>query len=249
MSWRNSILNNDLVKLVWLQKLDNKIAQLKRITDDAPIKLQEVEAEIASDEERVRQSLALEQDMIKRRRELEREVSDADGKIKENQVRQLKVKTNEEYRALLKENEFLRKTNSAREDEALELMDNVEKLSKENIELKAWLEERRIAIAARIEHIKKGMAAGLVEVKKLEEERNTMIKDIPKQSMALYNRIYTARNGRAVVAIIDGVCQECHLQIPPQHYNELQKNETVLTCPNCMRIVFWGDHDDFRDMV
>jgi hypothetical protein len=43
-----------------------------------------------------------------------------------------------------------------------------------------------------------------------------------------------------------GVCQCCHLAIPPQKFNELIKGEKMMSCPHCMRIIYWGDDERYK---
>lgn len=238
-------MNQDIVNLVLLQKLDNEITRVKRVAQDGPKRLAEVDLEMTQAREKVDQSLALEKDYLKRRRELEIEIADTEEKLKQNQTRQLRVKTNEEYRAILKENDYLKKSNSAREDEILELMEKLESLSEENKTLKKWLEEQTSHIGRRKEEIEQAIATSLKELERLEVERKEIVGNISVRPLAMYERMFTALHGRAVVAIINGVCQECHLQIPPQQFNDLQRNESLMTCPYCNRIIFWQEHEDF----
>jgi len=54
------------------------------------------------------------------------------------------------------------------------------------------------------------------------------------------------KGGIAISPVIKGVCQMCHLGIPPQKFNELIKGETLMTCPNCMRIIYWGEDERYQ---
>lgn len=241
-------MNLDIVNLILLQRLDKKIEQARTVAAEGPKKLAELIQTGEEADTKVRESLELEQELQKRRRELESEIADTDEKIKANQTRQLRVKNNEEYRAMLKEIEFLRKANSAREDETLEILDRLEKLTEDNKGLKVWLEEEQAALAKKLVEVEAWIAESAKSVEALDMERHNLTKDIPRNHMSLYNRVYNGRNRRAVVAILEGICQECHLQIPPQDFNELQRNEKVMTCPNCQRIMYWGEHQDFENL-
>jgi len=234
-----------LKNLVKIQRLDEQIDKLKKVHHEGPQKLAETEAALLRDEQLVHESLNREQEMLKRRRELEREVEDAEEKFKQNQAKQIQVKTNEEYRALLKENDYLRKEKSRHEDEVLELMEALESLAQENIDQKAWLEERNTETVQKKQEIEEEILASDRDLKILARERSEIITDIPQNYMALYERVYIKCGGRAVVPIEDGVCQQCHLQIPPQKFNELQRNDQIMTCPHCGRIIYWAGHQDF----
>jgi predicted nucleic acid-binding Zn-ribbon protein len=65
----------------------------------------------------------------------------------------------------------------------------------------------------------------------------------------LFNRycfIKDHKGGQAISAVILGVCQTCHIGLPPQKFIELQKGNSLLTCPNCQRIIYWGEDENFQ---
>jgi predicted nucleic acid-binding Zn-ribbon protein len=64
---------------------------------------------------------------------------------------------------------------------------------------------------------------------------------IPADLLKKYDVIKEKRTGQAVVSVWKEICAGCHMNIPPQMYNELQRYEKVVTCPNCNRIIYWED--------
>ena len=57
--------------------------------------------------------------------------------------------------------------------------------------------------------------------------------------LALYERIRTYRASPAVAEVRDGLCTACNVLLRPQAYNELRRNDAVLTCENCSRIQYY----------
>ena len=53
--------------------------------------------------------------------------------------------------------------------------------------------------------------------------------------MTLYNN----RNGKAVVETKSEVCLGCHMNIPPQLFNDVKKNEEIVICAYCNRILYY----------
>jgi hypothetical protein len=47
-----------------------------------------------------------------------------------------------------------------------------------------------------------------------------------------------AKRGYAVAPVIKGVCQGCHMALPPQLNNILARMESIETCPRCSRLVY-----------
>ena len=62
-----------------------------------------------------------------------------------------------------------------------------------------------------------------------------------------YDILREKRNGQAVVPAWKEVCNGCHMNIPPQMYNELQKPEILMLCPNCNRIIYWENKETGED--
>lgn len=241
-------MNLNVVYLVKLQKLDNRLHKLKRAEIEGPQKVAALDEELISAEAKVRASLELEEELKKKRRDYEREIEENEERIKKNLERQFRVKTNDEYTALLKEVDFFKDSNSKAEDKVLSLMDEVEKVEQENQDLKKWLDEQKESLTQRKKDTEIWVSASIKDLTKLEAERADLVKDIPHVMMSTYERVYKRGGGLAVVPIIGGTCQACHLQIPPQHFNELQRNDKLMTCVNCNRIIYWSEHEDFQNI-
>jgi len=44
-----------------------------------------------------------------------------------------------------------------------------------------------------------------------------------------------------VVNVRHETCQGCFVHIPPQMFIEVQKNNEIIRCPNCNRILYFGE--------
>ena len=52
--------------------------------------------------------------------------------------------------------------------------------------------------------------------------------------------IFSRRGGLAVVEARGGICQGCRMHVPPQLFNEIQRNlDRVFICPSCQRILYF----------
>jgi len=75
--------------------------------------------------------------------------------------------------------------------------------------------------------------------KKREEFRGA----IPADVLAKYDKIRGRSRGIAVISVWKGICNGCHMNLPPQLYNELQKSAELMICPNCNRIIYFQNMD------
>jgi hypothetical protein len=231
-------LNEEIKQLTDLQVIDLKIATLDEeisAAEDAIGKLQKtlVERRAAIDALRIK----IEEAEAKRRG-LEAAHDDELSRIKDRQSKMMQVQTNREYHSLLKEIEDGKKANKEREEETVLLMEQVESFSKIMAEAEGQIQEAEKLLAAETDKVKSATVALNKKKTVFASERHGMIKGFNPNLLKKYNMLRERRNGRAVVAVISGVCQGCYMNIPPQQFNDLLRGDKMLFCPTCQRILY-----------
>ena len=68
--------------------------------------------------------------------------------------------------------------------------------------------------------------------------RQTIASQVTGDLISRYELIFSRRGGTAVVEVAGGICQGCYMNVPPQLWNEIIRNEKVHLCPSCQRILF-----------
>lgn len=231
-------MNDEIKQLTELQIIDLQIAKLNEelVAGDSEIEalgkaLAEQKAALVTLDAAIEAAEA-------RRKELEAECTTELTRIKDRQAKMMQVQTNREYQSLLKEIEDSKKANKAREDEVVQLMEKIE--------------ATRTAIAEQTEQGRAAEKELATETKRvgeqavelasrraaIEKERESKIKGLGSALLKKYNTLRERRNGRAVVGVINGVCQGCFMNIPPQQYNDLLRGDKMSFCPTCQRIIY-----------
>ena len=72
-----------------------------------------------------------------------------------------------------------------------------------------------------------------------------MGKDIPAPVLGRYEFIRNRLRHPVIVPVEEGICSGCHIAIPPQVFIDLQRGNHIMSCPNCQRLMYWGNH--FQD--
>jgi predicted nucleic acid-binding Zn-ribbon protein len=80
----------------------------------------------------------------------------------------------------------------------------------------------------------------------LQKERGQLCCDFDQGLLKRYLFLRERKGGLAISSVVTGVCQTCHMGIPPQKFNELIRGNDLMTCPHCNRIIYWGDDQDFQ---
>ncbi|NVM22783.1 MAG: hypothetical protein HWN68_13505 [Desulfobacterales bacterium] len=228
--------------LVKLQEKDRALNRLRKQIHEGPLQINELESEVGSLEDSLADDKGRIEDVKKLQHQYESEVEDAIGHIKKSKSRLMAIKSNKEYHALLKEIEDTEKANAERENKTLSCMEELESLNqvleskgKDLSVMRDRLENEKRAIEADVRQAKE-------QVSQLEKGRGSMVEAIEPKLLARYEQIKARMGGIAIALVENATCCGCHLNIPPQMYNELQKGDSLKFCPHCDRIICWKGH-------
>jgi predicted nucleic acid-binding Zn-ribbon protein len=229
----------DVRLLIELQGIDSAIVRNTEIVEAIPAKVSLVEQPLREAQaayEKLKQNLEV---FAKKKKTKEGLLDDVNEKIKKLKARTTEIKTNKEYQALLKEIETGEKERNAVEDEILILMESIESC---NSELDEQKEKVRVEEGKR-EAFKRKLEDEAAEVRKELDElrlrRESVAKGIDGDIYSLYFKLLEGRRGLAVVEAKDEVCRGCNMNMPPQLFVEIKKNEKIFQCPQCGRILYW----------
>ncbi|MGD1103593.1 MAG: C4-type zinc ribbon domain-containing protein [Terriglobia bacterium] len=232
-------MHPDLKAVVEVQQLDQRVAELTVQIDSLPTQIQTLQSQlddfIHTHEERKKRLAA----NLKERKDLEGDSKVIQEKITKHKDQLYQVKTNEQYRAMLKEIEGEEGNNRKIEDQILEKMIEAEDIQKHVQEAAARLEGEKARVAAEIKRLQDERQKELDERGRLQARRKEVAAALSGSVLALYERIRSYRPGAAVVEVRDGLCTACNVRLRPQVYNEVRTGEAVLTCENCSRILYY----------
>ena len=228
----------DLKTVIELQQVDQKMVELTVLIDSLPTQIQTLQSQlddfIHTHEER-KKRLAANQ---KERKDLEGEIKVIQEKITRHKDQLYQVKTNEQYKAMLKEIEGEEANIRKIEDQVLEKMIEAEDLQQHVQEAAARLEGEKARVAGEIKRLQGERQTDLEERERLQARRKELEGALDESVLSLYERIRTARNGVALAVVRDGLCTACNVWLRPQVYNEIRSNDALLTCENCNRIIY-----------
>lgn len=75
--------------------------------------------------------------------------------------------------------------------------------------------------------------------KEIEKLRDDIRKKIDPAILADYDKILRRYKFRAVAQASDDVCYGCFTKLPTEFISIENKNEKIIHCPNCRRILYW----------
>jgi predicted nucleic acid-binding Zn-ribbon protein len=234
-------LLTELSRLIDVQEIDKVIQEVTQDLAKLPEELKAGEA--AQEALKASHAARLQEleDLKARRRETEMEMAEMEEGIKNSRQRLMEIKSNIEYKAMLKEIAFKEDQRDQRETKILELMDLMETQNRLIGELTQQMEEQEAVLVRQRQEVAVQVAGLQKELAQLEEKRKKVRKVVPAALMKRYEFIRQRRNSSAIAPVHEGVCLGCHMNILPQQFIDLQKGLEILQCPHCQRILYWAD--------
>jgi predicted nucleic acid-binding Zn-ribbon protein len=97
----------------------------------------------------------------------------------------------------------------------------------------------RSKLVAEKEKLEQEMGAAEDSLKILEDEKLRILPHISEDIRRLYSRILTAKGDSGVANLVSDICQGCYSRVPPQKAHEVRKNDQILKCEVCGRILVY----------
>ncbi|MDD3107809.1 MAG: C4-type zinc ribbon domain-containing protein [Alistipes sp.] len=227
-----------IIALYELQKIDSKIDEINKIKGELPLEVQDLEDEMAGLETRIA-NISTEIDTlnanVKQRKE---KIEQAKVLIAKYEQQQDNVRNNREFDSLSKEVEFQKLEIELCEKQIKEFSAE-SKVKKKLIEEAQALEsDRQIDLAAKKQELDSIDQETAKEMEQLTAQSEAAASKIDARLLAAYRRIRAnVRNGLAVVTVKRDACGGCYNRIPPQRQLDIRMNKKIIVCEYCGRIL------------
>jgi len=233
-------LKEQIFLLRELQDTEVRIRGLKSDQERYPREIDQLNENLSSEKKTASREKERLEFLEQERRRKEVGLEDLGEKIKKTKGKLFEVKSNKEYQALLHEIGLMEESTSRNEDEILTMLDEIDALKGSVSQREGDLvivEKETQAEVAKIEgelnHIVKEIGAA-------EKQRKKVLASLKPELVKAYETL-KQRRGIALALVRRGVCQGCYVNIPPQMFNEVQRSDTLIRCPNCSRFLFWDN--------
>ena len=232
-------MNADLERLIVLQRLDSAAHDAQKKLADMPEREKALDARLAAAKDVVAAAKAQLAENQNVRREHEKTVALHQGRLSKFREQAMAVKTNQEYHAIQHEITFAQTELKTAEDAVLEKMLEAD-------DLNAGVKRAEADLAAeqkKIDAEKKAMAADAAALKgtidELAAERAGVTKSLSPGVLSTFELVSRRRNGVAIAEAKDGICVVCHVRMRPQVFNNVRKNDQIIQCDSCNRILYY----------
>jgi len=223
-------MNADLERLIALQKLDNTADAARKQLASEPDHERALEARL----EAARQEVAAAKDRVavnkSARAALEKDVAVQQGRLSKFREQAMAVKTNQEYHAIQHEITFA-------QTEVKKIEDSILVASLKAAEGKLAAETK--AVDADRKTMKTAHSEMEAALERIVAERSSLVGSLDKHVLTTFEAVSRKRNGVAVAEARDGICTICHVRLRPQVFNTVRRNDQIVQCDSCNRILFF----------
>jgi predicted nucleic acid-binding Zn-ribbon protein len=232
--------------LIGLQDCDIRIRDAQNKKKEKPVRIERLQKEIEQSESQLKAELNQLELNRRTRRGSEQEIEELENRIRKSNIKLNNIKSNKEYTAALKELADLEKEKTLMEDGLIEIMEQIETLEERCVSHKTKGEVLKESFEMERDVILKELKALDEVLENLENERADFCKAIDEGLLKRYDILRQNKEGLAISPVVKGICQACHMGIPPQKFNELIRGDALMSCPYCSRIMYWGEDERFK---
>ena len=241
-------MHEQIALLVKLQAVDKTLYEAEQELLSIPVRLEELaekEAALASTLAELESQL---EEVAARRKALETENDSIRSRLRRAENRLMGAKSTKEYQAANAEIGEAKDAIKSNDDTLIELMEKQEGLAAQVESQKALSAEFDQAAGEERKTLGKRQSKLEKEIAGMENSRKGLTNGVEDPLMSQYDFIRQRRQGVALAPVSLGTCLVCHMDIPPQQFNELQRMDKVMTCPSCSRLIYWADADEFANL-
>ncbi len=224
--------------LVRYQELNLEIASLDVRLAAIPGELQAIDRRQEQAAAVIKEARQRHEESLKERRSQERDLKELEQKVDKYNDQSREVKTNEQYRAIMNEIQAVKTRIGEVEEKILLAMEAADALErkigqterevagrkKEFDDARKLLTEERERVSARRSE--------------LDADRRSVAAAVPPPVMDTYARVVKLRGDLALAAIRDERCTACNVRLRPALVAEVRKNEALLQCESCRRLLY-----------
>lgn len=234
-------MEEKLLLLIKIQECDSQLVKLSVKKKKLPEGIEKLDKDFISFKAEIEKNKTKHDDLKSRHTESENKIKRLNEGIIKTKERLLEVKNNKEYQAMLKEIDIAEKSRGDIETEVISILEELDKLSVSVKKDEETLKQSKSKYEQERKTIENDLNSIDADISEWEKKRNELRKNVAEDLLARYEKIKKRNQGIGVISVWKSVCNGCHMNIPPQLYNELQKSNQLLSCPNCDRIIYFQD--------
>jgi len=232
-------VSHPLEPIVAVQKKDRRLIKIMREIHDIPRRKNEIEAQLEGAKIKLETALNSKKHTEALMRDVELEIEARKEKVTKYKNQQMEAKTNDQYRAFVKEIGLVEAEIKDLEDKELQLMEQLEKGKAILAECEERLNTEKAGIADELGELDERVRELTEQLESIKADRARAAALCDKSLLQKYTRIMNNKKDVAVAMVEPGGhCGGCHMKLPPQVVHDARNPIKIVSCNFCGRIVY-----------
>ncbi len=230
-------VEEDIQFLIHLVKKDMEIKEKKKLLETIPPRIKAIDRDIKKMDESLGDTKHIIEKLDEEKRHIESVLKTHHAELEKKKEEQRVIRDNKLYRAIMLEMEYINKKVDQAEERMLAILDEGEVRRNEIRVMGEKMSVDRSALVAEKDKLEKEALAADDARKILEDEKLRILPHLSEDIRRLYARIKTAKGDSGVANLIGDICQGCYSRVPPQRATEVRRNDQIMNCEVCGRIL------------
>ena len=229
-----------LERLIKLQEIETRAAESQKRIAEAPLLIAALDARLNAARDALAAAKQAVADNQAGRRTLDRDLIAAQQRLSKYKEQLMAVKTNDEYHAM--QHQIAAADAEVGRIEELVIINMVE-ADETAARLKAAeasMTKDEALLARERSALEADVSDKRTVLEQTARDRSALVPEIDGASRDLFERVLKARQGIAVAKAVEGHCSICHVRLRPQVYHLIVRNEEIVQCDSCQRILYFA---------
>ncbi len=227
----------ELNQILELQEIDKVIDQLTFELNACPVQVQDKKdliIAVKKDLEEKKGALTTFQ-LSKKNKELE--LGSCEERIRKHEGELNSLKSNESYKAMLREIDTVKEQKSVIETEILTLFEQIDAAHASAKSFDATAKQQEQAYLAEIAQIEARAESLKSQLAAETQKREAFLPSLEAEALSVYEYIRKKKGGVAIVHVHGDSCGGCNTTLTPGILNEVKKQKSLVRCESCSRIL------------
>jgi uncharacterized protein len=230
-------VNEKLRPFLKLQEIDSERFRIRKAIEGAEIKREAPKKVLTQARTALVNADALKLSKEKLLADAQLKLKMEEERLQKLEKQMLTLTGGKEYKTMEHQIRGKKADKSLIEDEILHLLEEAENARKASGEAKAAVEKAEAAGQAVEETVAAATREHRDRLATLDREARAAEVQCDREVLGQYQTLLGRRNGLAIVAILNRICQGCYTSVTPHEENKLLGGQ-LITCSNCQRYVY-----------
>lgn len=227
-----------------LQKIDGILEKEENKKETLPLNMVKIKKEIKEVTNRLKSKSEEFKNLKVKMKRVELDLKEKTNKIEKHQEDLFggKISDIKELKQLQKLVAKYKEEKNGIEEDLLVLMEEAENFNKIIISLREDLKKKEEKFKKCKEETSEIILETIKEINSLNDKRKALIGEIEDiRFFKQYELLRKDKGGNVILEIDDTICPGCYLDLPSDVIYHLKRDQSMVICPNCSRILIWKE--------